>query len=141
MPATGGLPGLFDLLVRVAGGVVAVAAAVVTAALELLLASVRAGGVLIGVSVPLAILANVALSWFAHRATGRKWVVALPAVVWFVVMVVAAGGTNEGDYLLAGNNWVGLAMIVAGSMTFAVMAFRMIIAQPVPGARTDRTGQ
>ncbi|MFC3501218.1 hypothetical protein ACFOOK_09630 [Micromonospora krabiensis] len=115
---------------RVAGGVVAVVAGVVTAVLELLLATVRVGGQLIGVSVLVAVAANIALSWFAHQAVGRRWSVALPAVPWFLLMAVAAVRTAEGDLLLAGDNWVGLVMIVAGAMTFAVMGFRQILAVP-----------
>ncbi|MBF9133905.1 hypothetical protein I0C86_33965 [Plantactinospora sp. S1510] len=117
-----------DVVLRVVGGLVAVAGAVVTAVLELMLATLRVGGVLVGVSALLAVLANVALGWFAPRAVGRRWAFALPAIVWFMLMVVAAGGTSEGDVLIANNNWVGLAMIFGGSVAFAVMGFRMIIA-------------
>ncbi|MEQ4303274.1 hypothetical protein ABNF97_18110 [Plantactinospora sp. B6F1] len=121
-----------DLVLRVVGGVVAVVAAAVTAALELMLSMLRVGGVLIGVSVLVTVLANVALSWFAPRAVGRRWALALPAVVWFALMVVAAGGTSEGDVLIAANNWVGLVMIFAGSVTFAVMGFRTVMNPPGP---------
>lgn len=121
---------LLDLALRVAGGLVAVLGGVLTAVLELLLATLRVGGQLIGVSVLLAVAANVALSWFAHEAVGRRWAVALPALPWFVLMAVAAVRTAEGDLLVAGDNWVGLAMIVAGAMTFAVMGFRQILAPP-----------
>ncbi|MEU5946213.1 hypothetical protein ABZ793_11695 [Micromonospora sp. NPDC047465] len=121
---------LLDLALRVAGGLVAVLGGVLTAVLELLLATLRVGGQLIGVSVVLAVAANIALSWFAHEAVGRRWAVALPALPWFVLMAVAAVRTTEGDLLVAGDNWVGLAMIVAGAMTFAVMGFRQVLAQP-----------
>jgi hypothetical protein len=128
--------GAVDLALRIAGGVIVVVAAVLTAVLELLFATLRVGGQLIGVSVVVAVVANAALSWFAHRTVGRGWAIGLPAVVWFGLMVGAAGGTSEGDILLAGNNWVGLAMIVAGSMTFAIMAFRIIILpKPTRGVR------
>lgn len=123
---------VLDGALRVAGGVLAVFGAAVTALLEVLLATLRVGGTLIGVSAVLAVLANVALSWFAVSTVGRRWAIALPAVTWFTLMVIVAGGTAEGDILLAGNNWVGLALIVAGSMTFAIMAFRAILA-PRPG--------
>ncbi|KOX04129.1 hypothetical protein ADK66_27620 [Micromonospora sp. NRRL B-16802] len=121
---------MLDLGLRLTGGIVAVVAGVVTGVLELLLATFRIGGQLVGVSVVLAIGANIALSWFAHEAVGRRWAVALPAVPWFALMAVAAVRTSEGDLLLAGDNWVGLAMIVAGAMTFAVMGFRQILAPP-----------
>ncbi|MDO3702409.1 hypothetical protein Q3W71_12055 [Micromonospora sp. C28SCA-DRY-2] len=128
---------LLDLALRWAGGLVAVIAGVVTAVLELLLATVRVGGQLIGVSVLVAIGANIALSWFAHETVGRRWAVALPAVPWFLLMAVAAVRTDEGDLLVAGDNWVGLAMIVAGAMTFAVMGFRQILAAPPPAPERD----
>ncbi|KAB1939817.1 hypothetical protein F8271_16925 [Micromonospora sp. ALFpr18c] len=129
-PQAGPPPRLLDLGLRVAGGVVVVLAGVLTGVLELLLATVRVGGQLIGVSVLVAVGANIALSWFAHEAVGRRWAVALPAVPWFALMAVAAIRTSEGDLLLAADNWVGLAMIVAGAMTFAVMGFRQILAPP-----------
>ncbi|MFG3418411.1 hypothetical protein ACIBTZ_07935 [Micromonospora sp. NPDC049460] len=121
---------LLDLALRVAGGLVAVLGGVLTGVLELLLATLRVGGQLIGLSVVLAVAANIALSWFAHEAVGRRWAVALPALPWFVLMAVAAVRTTEGDLLVAGDNWVGLAMIVAGAMTFAVMGFRQVLAPP-----------
>lgn len=129
-PPAGPPPRLLDLGLRLAGAIVVVVAGVLTGVLELLLATVRVGGQLIGVSALLAIGANIVLSWFAHEAVGRRWAVALPAVPWFALMAVAAIRTNEGDLLLAGDNWVGLAMIVAGAMTFAVMGFRQILAPP-----------
>ncbi|MDW5326257.1 hypothetical protein [Plantactinospora sp. KLBMP9567] len=127
-----------DLVLRVVGGVVAVVAAAVTAVLELILSMLRVGGVLIGVSVLVTVLANVALGWFAPRVVGRRWALALPAVVWFALMVVAAGGTSEGDVLIAANNWVGLVMIFAGSVTFAVMGFRTIMNPRGPESRQLR---
>ncbi|MET8370668.1 hypothetical protein ABZU42_13200 [Micromonospora profundi] len=133
-PEAGPPPRLLDLGLRLTGGIVAVVAGVVTGVLELLLATFRIGGQLVGVSVLLAIGANIALSWFAYEAVGRRWAVALPAIPWFALMAVAAVRTSEGDLLLAGDNWVGLAMIVAGAMTFAVMGFRQILAPPTsPG--------
>ncbi|MGC4787473.1 hypothetical protein ACLQ22_06465 [Micromonospora sp. DT178] len=129
-PPSGRSRRLLDLALRVAGGLVAVLGGILTAVLELLLATLRVGGQLIGVSVLVAIGANIALSWFAHEAVGRRWAVALPAAPWFVLMAVAAVRTAEGDLLVTGDNWVGLAMIVAGAMTFAVMGFRQILAPP-----------
>ncbi|MGC4755327.1 hypothetical protein [Micromonospora trifolii] len=131
-PPAGPPPRLLDLGVRLFGAIVVVLAGVLTGVLELLLATVRVGGQLVGVSVLLAIGANIVLSWFAYETVGRRWAVALPAVPWFALMAVAAIRTNEGDLLLAGDNWVGLAMIVAGAMTFAVMGFRQILAPQPP---------
>lgn len=129
-PPAGPPSRLLDLGLRLVGAIVVVIAAVVTGVLELLLATVRVGGQLIGVSAVLAVGANIVLSWFAYEAVGRRWAVALPAVPWFALMAVGAIRTTEGDLLLSGDNWVGLAMIVAGAMTFAVMGFRQILAPP-----------
>ncbi|MFG1950152.1 hypothetical protein [Micromonospora sp. NPDC048830] len=129
-PAPRGSRPLLDVALRASGGVVAVVAAVATGLLELILSTVRVAGHLIGVSAAVAVLANVALAWFAHATVGRRWAVALPATPWFVLMGAAAVRTHEGDLLLSGENWVGLAMIVAGAMTFAVMGFRQVLAPP-----------
>ncbi|GAB7043830.1 MULTISPECIES: hypothetical protein [Catenuloplanes] len=116
-----------DLTLRITGGVLVVLAAVVTAILEVFFTPLRVGGVLIGASALGAVVANVALARFALRTIGAKWAMALPAVAWFAVLMVAAGSTSEGDILLAGNNWVGLATIFTGSMAFAVVAYRAIL--------------
>ncbi|WP_092378251.1 hypothetical protein [Micromonospora phaseoli] len=118
---------IVDIGLRVTGGVLAVVAGAATAVLELLLAPLRIGGYLVGAAVLVAVIANVALSWFAIETVGRRWAVALPALPWVAVMMVAADRTDEGDVLLVGN-WVGLTLVVAGAMTFAVMAFRSILA-------------
>ncbi|GAB7050125.1 hypothetical protein [Catenuloplanes indicus] len=116
-----------DLTLRIAGGVLVVLAAIVTAILEVFYTPLRVGGFLIGASALGAVVANVALAWFALRAVGAKWAVALPALAWFVVLMVAAGSTSEGDILLVDTNWVGLATIFTGSMAFAGVAYRVIL--------------
>jgi hypothetical protein len=43
-------------------------------------------------------------------------------------MLFAAGvRTSEGDYLLGGDNWVALLMILVGSLSYAVYSYRMIL--------------
>jgi hypothetical protein len=130
-----------DTVLRVAGGFLAVVAAVLTAVLELMLAPLRVGGYLIGAAVIAAVLGNIALGWFAHATVGRKWAIALPAVAWLALMVVASGRTSEGDLLLVGpqgsalvdgNSWVGFTMIFAGSIAYAAVAFRLMLATPRP---------
>jgi hypothetical protein len=132
---------------RVAGGVIAVLAAVLTAVLELLLATLRVGGQLVGVSVVLAVAANLALGWFAYTTVGRKWAIALPAVAWLGVMLVASGRTAEGDLLLVGpsggkvidgNSWVGITMIFAGAIAYAMAAFRLMLIPPPPRPSADQ---
>jgi hypothetical protein len=126
-----------DKALRVAGGVIAVLAAVLTAVLELLLTALRIGGELVGISVVVAVAGNLVLGWFAYTTVGRKWAIALPATAWLVVMLIASGRTAEGDLLLVGpsggkvidgNSWVGITMIFAG----AIAAFRLMLMPPPP---------
>ncbi|MCN0152084.1 hypothetical protein [Salinispora arenicola] len=121
-----------DRALRFTGGVLAVVGGVLSAVLELLLAPLRVGDHLVGVSVLVAVGMNVALSWFAHATVGRRWAVALPAVPWFFLVAVAGIRTTEGDVLLTGT-WVDLLLVVAGAMTFAVLGFRQILAAAPPG--------
>jgi hypothetical protein len=117
-----------DTALRVIGGLLAVAMALLSATLELQLSALRVGGALIGVSALIAAVANVGIARFAYRVTGSKWAVAPPALVWVGIMLVASGRTTEGDYLLTG--WVGLATIAAGSAALTIAGIRMVLAPP-----------
>lgn len=122
-----------EVTLRVTGVLVSVLAAVVTGVLEVLLAPLRAGGVLIGVAALVAVVANAAISWFAVTTVGRRWAVGPPWAVWTVLMFLAAGvRTREGDQLLSGDNWVGLVMILLGSLVFALNAYRLILRGNAP---------
>nr|WP_254909801.1 hypothetical protein [Micromonospora sp. NBS 11-29] len=134
----------FDRALRVAGGVLAVWAGVLVALLDLIFATWawatvqgRSGGAqaLVGVGlavggVAAVVASTVLLGWFAHRSTGTRWAVALAALPWFLVIVVGGFRTTEGDLALAGDNVLGLALIVAGAVTFAVLGFRQIVVPP-----------
>jgi hypothetical protein len=129
-PARGDSPAL-DRTIRVAGIVISLLAAVLSGALELFLTTLRLGGVLVGVSIPMAVAGNAAIAWFAVTTTGRRWALGLPWAVWTLMMVFAAGArTTEGDYLVSGDNWIALIMILTGSLTFAVYSYRMILSRP-----------
>jgi hypothetical protein len=121
----GGLHLLLDGALRVAGGVVAVAVAATSALLEVFFSPLRVGGVLVGVSVVVAVGVNYWLPRFTVAATGRGWVALLPPLVWFALTVLAAGRRGEGDVLLG--NWVGLVTIFAGSLAFAAGGYRLLL--------------
>ena len=130
-------------LIRVGGLLVAIVAALVTGVLELLLTTLRWGdlatiwrddpigsgsGPLLGVAILLAVVANWAIAWFAVSTTGRRWALGPPWALWTLMMLFAAGvRTHEGDYLLGGDDWIALVMILAGSLTFAVYSYREIL--------------
>ena len=133
----------WDPAIRVAGVVISVLAAFLSGALEVLLSTLRAGdlttiwrgdpigsgsGPLLGVSVLLAVAGNLGIAWFAVSTTGRRWALGPPWALWTLLMLFAAGvRTHEGDYLINGDDWVALVMILAGSLTFAIYAYRMIL--------------
>ena len=122
-----------ELAVRVGGLVVVVPATVVTAVAELYLTPLRVGGAPIGVAIVFAAVANWALAWFAHYTTGRRWTMGVPWALWTLIMLFAAGvRTTEGDYLLGGNDWVALVMILVGSLSFAVHSYRVILRRGKP---------
>lgn len=133
----------WERLIRVAGVVVAVVAALVTGLLEIFLSPLRAGdvvsiwrgdaigsggGPLLWLAVLLSVVFNWAIAWFAVSTTRRRWSLAPPWALWTLLMLFAAGvRTSEGDYLLGGENWVALVTILAGSLTYAVYSYRLIL--------------
>jgi hypothetical protein len=133
----------WDPVIRAGGVVVSIVAAFVTGVLELFLTTLRwgdlssiwrgdpigsGGGPLLGLSILLAVVGNYAIAWFAVSTTGRRWALGPPWALWTLMMLFAAGvRTNEGDYLLGGEDWIGLAMILLGSLTFAMYSYRMIL--------------
>ena len=136
-----------DLALRVAGGVVTVWAGVLLALVELLYATWAwelvqgppAGlpAALVGIAagalgIAAAVLVTVLVGWFAHAAVTARWAVALAALPWFVLIVAGGVRTTEGDLALAGDNVLGLGMVVAGAVTFAVLGFRQLVLPPAP---------
>jgi hypothetical protein len=136
----------WDPVIRIAGVVIATVAAFVSGALELLLTTLRAGdvvsvwggheigsggGPLLGLSILLAVVLNYGIARFAVTTTDRRWAVGPPWALWTLLMLFAAGvRTDEGDYLLGGENWIALVTILVGSVTFAMYSYRMILKGP-----------
>lgn len=119
-----------EALIKTGGVVVSLLATLLTATLELFMTQLRVGGIPIGVSVLLALVANYAICWFAVGTVGRLRAVAPPWALWTAIMFYAAGTkTAEGDRLLAGDDYVGLVTILAGSITFAVYVYRRILSR------------
>jgi hypothetical protein len=118
-------------LIPILGLVVSLLATLFSGILEIFLTPLRVGGFPIGVAVPAAVVANVAIAWFAVTTTGRKRAIGAPWLLWTVLMFFAAGAKrSEGDYLINGNDWVALVMILAGSLAFAVYTYRAILRRP-----------
>jgi len=122
-----------ETLIKVAGVVISVVAAVLSGVLEIFLTPLRLGGFPLCVSIVIAVVGNYAIAWFAHTTVGRRSAIAPPWIVWTALMLFAAGmRTDEGDYLISGNDIVALVMILVGSLTYAVFAYRMILKPVAP---------
>ncbi|MFU8871944.1 hypothetical protein [Micromonospora sp. SL4-19] len=137
--------GRADVALRVAGGVVAFWAGALAALLDLIFATwawevvkgLHGGpakavvGIVLGVGgIAAVVVLTVLLSWFARTAVGTRWAGALAALPWVVVAFAGGVRTTEGDLALSGDNVIGLGMIMAGAITFAVMGFRQIVVPP-----------
>jgi hypothetical protein len=122
-----------DLIIRVAGWVLSIVAVILSGLLELFFTPLRVFGVPIGASILMALVANPAIAWFAVTTTRRRSAVAPPWIIWTIMMLFATGyRTREGDYLVGGNDWVALVMILVGSLAFAVYSYRMILRSRPP---------
>ena len=123
-------PPVLEAALRVGGTIVAVWGSVLLALIGAFLTPVRVGGVLMPVSVLIAIVGNAGLMRFAFVTTEHRGLAVLPGVVWIVLAFVATSGTSEGDVVLTSNNWVGPVYLLAGSATVAVSAYRLLPRQP-----------
>ena len=125
-----------ELLLRIAGTVVGLLLAFLTALWTIFASPLRAGGVPLPVSPVLAILAGIGLVWFTRRVTGHNGLALLPGVVWFGTMVVAASKTGEGDLLMPGNDYMGLVAILLGCAAWGLAGYRIVLSRPAPPAGT-----
>lgn len=115
---------------RIGGTLVGVALGFVTAVYEVYLIPLRitsAGHARVPVAVLIAIVANAALVWFTHAVTRRVGPALLPGLAWLLVMLVAGNQTAEGDLLITGDNWVGIATILCGAVAWAVAGYMVIL--------------
>ena len=122
-----GSAGSVDMLLRVAGGVVAVWGSIVAALLEAFLVPLRIGGVRAPVCLLLAVVGNIVLMRFAHAATGNRFVALLPGLAWFVVTIVLSSQTAAGDTVLVGGDWVPLGLLLLGAASVAVGAYLVVV--------------
>lgn len=109
----------FDLLLRIAGGLLA---AVMGAGFALLQAAATPLPWYFAVCA--ALLGNAFLVWYAQAVLDTGWAWLVPAVPWFAVMMAAIAPSRDGD--LIANSWTGLATLAAGSFVyFATVAARV----------------
>ena len=90
----------------------------------------RAGGVLVPVSVAAAVIGNLLLVPAARRLSGSRVVAVVPAVVWLVVAIGGAMRRPEGDLLITGGDVatqvVNLAFLLLGVVAAAFGVGRVL---------------
>ncbi|BCJ28220.1 hypothetical protein [Actinocatenispora sera] len=119
--------GPLDLVLRIAGGIVAVWGAVVATLLEAFLVPLRLDGVRVPVCLLLAVVGNIALMRFAHAVTGNRFVALLPGLVWFAITIALSNQTAAGDTVLVGGDWVPLALLLLGAASVAIGAYLVVV--------------
>ncbi|MFJ8883451.1 DUF6113 family protein [Streptomyces sp. NPDC102402] len=85
----------------------------------------------------LALAASAGLFYGGRVLTGTQLGALVPAVGWFIAVIVLLGGRPEGDYVFGQE--VGLALFMLGGMAVAVMCATMS-RLPYPANDTGRPG-
>ncbi|MBM7807585.1 putative membrane protein [Geodermatophilus bullaregiensis] len=117
--------------------VLAVAVAGWLALVEVFWLPLRVAGVLVPLSVVVAVVGNLLLVAGVHRLTGSRAVAALPALTWLGIAVAATVRRPEGDLVAVGSGGLGavtLAFLGLGGVAAAFAVGRVLGARPpVPG--------
>ncbi|MGI8882264.1 MAG: DUF6113 family protein [Jatrophihabitans sp.] len=122
-----------------------IACAALSGLLEAMLVPVRAGTVIVPVSVVLAVLTNVGLpvlAWWAARATVAA---VLPFAAWVVVVLLLSQSRPEGDVLLPGGKtgltYVSYGLLLAGFISGIATIARLSSRSAARSRAADRTSR
>ena len=115
-------------------GVLAVLIAAWLALVEIFWLPMRIGGVLVPVSLLVAVVGNLLLVDQAHRLSGSRAVAVLPAATWLVVAIGGMVRRPEGDLLLTGGGDTGVVnlLFLLVGVTAAAVAVGRALAGPPP---------
>ncbi|MBA3489271.1 MAG: hypothetical protein H0T78_06950 [Longispora sp.] len=102
--------------------------ALLTSTAEAFFTPFRLFGVLIPISVLAAVVITPILAIGTFRLTGRRALSLLPSAAWAFAALFWAQSSSEGDVVLAGDSWVSLLYLLAGSGAAAFGAYRVILA-------------
>ncbi|CAN5369170.1 hypothetical protein BH24ACT9_BH24ACT9_13420 [soil metagenome] len=113
------------MTLRVLGGLFVVVVAGASAVVEVFYLPLRAGSVLIPLSIPAAIAGNLAFTRAMYEVAGSVWAALLPGAVWLGVIGRSAVARPEGDLLITDGGgstataMVNLAFLLLGSLSLA----------------------
>ena len=114
---------------RVCWGLTALVVAAWLALAEVFWLPLRVGGVLVPVSVVVAVVGNLLLPTAALRMSGSRLVAVLAVVPWLVVAVAAMVRRPEGDLVMSGSEALGvvnLTFLMLGVLAAAFSVGRVL---------------
>jgi hypothetical protein len=114
---------------RVCWGLTALVVALWLALAEVFWLPLRVGGVLVPVSIVVAVVGNLLLPTAALRLSGSRLVAALAVVPWLVVAVAAMVRRPEGDLVMSGSEALGvvnLTFLMLGVLAAAFSVGRVL---------------
>jgi len=121
-----------DAALRGFGEALAVWGALLVAAYGAFLSAFRVGPDLVPIALPIAVVGNAALIWFAYRVSGHKLFALVPGFIWIIVTFAWSSRTTEGDLVLYQSNWVATVYLLVGSATIGICAYRLFIPRRPP---------
>jgi hypothetical protein len=125
---------------RVCWGLTVLVVALWLALAEVFWLPLRVGGVLVPVSIVVAVVGNLLLPTAALRLSGSRLVAVLAVVPWLVVAVAAMIRRPEGDLVMSGSEALGvvnLAFLMLGVLAAAFSVGRVLGGARRPPVRTD----
>jgi hypothetical protein len=114
---------------RLGWAVVAIVGGGWLALVEVFWLPMRIGGVLVPLSILVAVVGNLLLPGLLHRLSGSRLVAVLPAAIWLVVVLAAMSRRPEGDVVFAGTGTLGtlnLVFLLTGVLAGAVAVGRIL---------------
>jgi hypothetical protein len=125
---------------RVCWGLTALVVAAWLTLAEVFWLPLRVGGVLVPVSVVVAVVGNLLLPTAALRLSGSRLVAVLAVVPWLVVAVAAMVRRPEGDLVMSGSEALGavnLAFLMLGVLAAAFSVGRVLGGPRRPSVSAD----
>jgi hypothetical protein len=123
---------------RVCWGLTALVVAAWLALAEVFWLPLRVGGVLVPVSVVVAVVGNLLLPTAALRLSGSRLVAVLAVVPWLVVAVAAMVRRPEGDLVMSGSEALGVVNLTF--LMLGVLAAAFSVGRALGGPRRPPVG-
>ena len=116
------------MILRILGGLLVLVLAAVCAIVEVLYLPLRAGSVLLPLSIVAAVAGNVAFTRAMYEVVGSIWPALLPGAVWLAVIARSSIARPEGDLLISdGGSSTALAMVNLAFLLLGALALAFAV--------------